>query len=717
MANLRTINHPGVEIREYDLSQYSPETAGTTTLIMGYAGKGQDNIPTRVSTKNEFLDYYGVPTNEAERYLYYAVNEVISQAGDCIVAKLPYDNSSKNLYCVNTYSVATSSTLSTAFSPSSAYNASDFSGYTAAHIITGGGVSTVATSVIDSYRTGTTKPSDNTFVIIDKTRTVLEKNILSTSNNEVIGYFPVVVTAANALPHQNMLTLSGFTNDPSTSWMAVSAISTASVTVSSADLAVSLATSSIFDNSLSKTLALRFPAITFNSNGQIDNTYMDDIIVTVVSMRNNPSSNNKIVCTPVESFIGSLDITAKDANGNTNYIGNIINENSSYIEFYGKFSANNIVKSGEMYVVKTQNAGIYGFDSTQTTKTISVSALNTALDTVFDRTSNIDAMSIDIVCDAGISNIAQYLTDVYPAAPSGGIYDPNGVVGTTWAGTATSRLNTNAWRTVLNKYINFCSTTRKDCMAILDGLRPLVLAGNQKIVRQGVSTTVDNDILSNLKNLTGINSNYAAMYIDWFKHIDVFTGASFWLPPSIDANAVYVYTDRTANYWDAPAGLNRGVVYNAIDIAFNPTGPQQDAIYSKSFNYAVNYPYDGIVIEGQKTLQSTASAFDRVNVRRLFLKLERLTYKIAKRYVYEPNNIFTRTRLLDELTPIYEDAKSRGGVYDYKLVCDSSNNTVQSIDNNELRLAVLIKPTKTAEFIICDFYALSTGMSFSEVSI
>jgi phage tail sheath protein FI len=298
-----------------------------------------------------------------------------------------------------------------------------------------------------------------------------------------------------------------------------------------------------------------------------------------------------------------------------------------------------------------------------------------------------------------------------------GVYDPDGLVGTAWAGTATDRAKTEIWRTVIGKYITLCSTTRKDCIAVVDGLRTICLAGSQKIVRQGNNATVDIHILANLKNITGINSNYATMNINWIKYIDTFTGVGFWVPPSILSDGIIIYTDRTANYWDAPAGLNRGILYNAVDIAFNPTGKQQDFIYSKSFNYALNYPYDGIILEGQKTLQVKPSAFDRINVRRLFLKLERFTYKTARYYVNEPNNIFTRTRLVDQLTPIFEDVKTRGGIYDYRIICDLSNNTPTSIDNNELRLAVLIKPTKTAEFIICDFYNLATGTSFSEVSI
>ena len=718
MSGLRNINHPGVQIRENDLSQYTPLVGGTTTLVTGFASKGEDNLPQEITTNNAFLSYYGTPSNEAERYLYYSVNQILSQTGRCFIGKIPYQNAATGIYYKNTYSVATSSPISTAFAPSSAYKASDFTGYSGVHVISSPTITSIAVSAVDNYRTGTTEPAANTFELIDKTRSVLGVNLLSqatSGGNEVIGYFPVVITATNALPYQNMLTLSGFTNDPSMAWMAISGITTASTAVNTSDLSISLATSSINDNTLSKTLALQFPSIAFNDAGQIDNSYMDKIVVAIITMQNDPNQNNKITFTIAESFVGSLDVNSKNESGATNYIGNIINSNSKYVEFYATLNAANLVTTGQMYKSATQTAGIYGFTSLQTVKNISSSLILTSLDTIMDRISNINEVELDLVVDAGISNIAQYCTDTYDT--SAGIYDPDGIVGAAWAGTATSRDNTLVWRTVIGKYLTFCSTTRKDCMAIVDGLRTLVLAGSQKLVRPGATTTVDIDILGNLKNITGINSNYGAMYINWFKTVDTFTGNSFWLPPSIDANGIYIYTDTNSNYWDAPAGLNRGVVFSAVDVAFNPNGTQEDAIYSKSFNYAVNYPYDGIVLTGQKTLQTKPSAFDRVNVRRLFLKLERFTYKTARYYVEEPSNLYTWTRLVDQLTPIYEDAKSRGGIFDYQIICSTQNNTPTTIDNNELRLAVLIKPTKTAEFIVVDFYPLSTGMSFSEVSI
>ena len=121
------------------------------------------------------------------------------------------------------------------------------------------------------------------------------------------------------------------------------------------------------------------------------------------------------------------------------------------------------------------------------------------------------------------------------------------------------------------------------------------------------------------------------------------------------------------------------------------------------------------MIEGQKTLQTRESAFDRVNVRRLFLRLERITYNVLRYFVYEPNNFFTRTQIVDILTPVFENVKVAGGLYDYRIICSEKNNTADVVDRNELKIAIMLKPTRTAEFILADFYALRTGASFNEV--
>jgi phage tail sheath protein FI len=154
------------------------------------------------------------------------------------------------------------------------------------------------------------------------------------------------------------------------------------------------------------------------------------------------------------------------------------------------------------------------------------------------------------------------------------------------------------WKTVEMKLDNFCKNIRKDCMFIADGLRPLVLQGQKKIIRDTKpSHTIDANILPYLPAICGLNTNYGAGYVDWFEQADDYTGDFFWVPPSIKAMGVYINTDVNFDYWLAPAGLNRGII-SATDVAFSPTGKQAGSFYEKNWNYAINYPQDGIVLEG-----------------------------------------------------------------------------------------------------------------------
>ena len=334
----------------------------------------------------------------------------------------------------------------------------------------------------------------------------------------------------------------------------------------------------------------------------------------------------------------------------------------------------------------------------------------------FEKVSDINERNIDIVCDAGVANIASYLKALYG---NKGEYDLGVTddVGNSLLGMWKCKSNNAAiktWKTVEMKYDNFCKNIRKDCMFIADGPRPLVLQGQKKIIRPTKpANTIDGEILPYIKFITGLNTNYGAGYLDWFEQADDYSGDLFWCPPSIKAMGVYLNTDSNFMYWDAPAGLNRGVIA-ATDVAFSPTMAQAGSIYEKNWNYAINYPQDGIVLEGQKTFQVKPSAFDRVNVRRLFLRLERQAYKVSRYFVYEGNTAYTRQRLVDALDPYFREAKAGGGIYDYKIKCDESNNTPDTIDRNELHCAIGIKPVKTAEFIYIDFVALRTGGSWAE---
>ena len=403
----------------------------------------------------------------------------------------------------------------------------------------------------------------------------------------------------------------------------------------------------------------------------------------------------------------------------------------------------------DILLASHMDAPVFGFKKRECLKIINVSeSITKALDKCFSKMKNINAKSIDLVLDAGVSNIAQYYTTCN--CPSGiffmdrqdpdrgwySILDSDAKVfnGKMFKRAYRVALNynpvsptavknwqlsdaahTKRWQLVLRKYDDFCKNQRKDCMFIADGLRPLCLKGNMKLVRpSSYANTIDNAIAPRVKHIAGVvDTSYGAGYCDWVQKEDEFTGLNFWLPPSIKACGVYINSTNNGHYWDAPAGINRGKI-DVKDIAFNPTVEEAASFYTKSWNYCTWYHDEGHVIEGQKTFQSRPTAFDRVNVRRLFLYLEKKTYYAARYFIYEGNTAYTRQRLVDTITPYFENAKINGGLYDYRIQCDENNNDESAIDRNELHVKIGIKPVKAIEFIDATFIALRTGGSWSE---
>jgi hypothetical protein len=427
-------------------------------------------------------------------------------------------------------------------------------------------------------------------------------------------------------------------------------------------------------------------------------------------------NNNKISSSIVETFAGSLNPSAINlSTGDSTFIDTVVNTNSNYINLFSNVTTNLVSDNDVIYSIKGVDADVFGFTTDQMAKKIKTSTITSGLDTIYGKLNNIDDIEIDQIVDAGLTTIASYTFEV-DTLNEGVVYDPSSTEASGW--TIESRDDTSAWRSVANKMIAFCQDTRKDCMAIIDGPRNLALDGNQKVVRASAPTnTIDTDIIPKLKYITGLNSSYGAMYPIWGKTLDDFNGEMFWLPPSITANGVYIYTDRISNYWMAPAGWNRGIVSNINDIAFNPNGPQQDSIFTKAMNPFISSQYDGIIINGDKTLQTKPSAFDSINVRRMFLRLERATRQTSKYYLYEGNNAITRQRFVDQITPIFTEVQVKGGIQEFKIVCDESNNTPEVVDRGELLCSILIKPVKGIRYIILNFVATSSGVNLDEVIV
>ena len=712
---------------------------------MGYSNKGEPYQPMEFTSRSSFENYYGTPDNEAERYFHTAAMEVINQNGVLYTARIPYDNESKDVMTGIEYelNISPSDKLDEIL-PNIASSDITISSY---GLITplSTPVITKELSAIDEYRTKESKVTNRHFMIFDKTCATLNKIVEDERKGEareLIGIVPVVTTAANALYAQKLIgevalsnihdyevianckTLSGYSlkaKDVSRRFCTCKESEMTSMTCDWDEVVEG----DIDTNTVSLEANSFFPAITMNSdNSGFDRTNLKKIGVVVYKAYLDASEGNKVSLMPVESFAGSLGKNDKDPNtGASTFIDDIINTNSDYIYFFSNINDNDI-KNIDIYVANhCSTCGMLGFTEAMTEEKISVKSIYDGMNKCFDKVADINERDIDIVPDAGLANIASFIQHNYEDRT--GEYDFNQPIegqedGETvykgWSKAMDSNSSAiKAWKTVEQKFDNFCKNVRKDRMFIADAPRPMVLQGEKKIVRPSKPTnSIDANILPRIKWITGLNTNYGAGYLDWFQVADEFSGDFFWCPPSIKAMGVYINTDLNFNYWDAPAGLNRGVV-SAVDVAFSPTQKQAGSIYEKNWNYAINYPQDGIVLEGQKTLQVVPSAFDRVNVRRLFLRLERQTYKVARYFVYEGNTAYTRQRLVDMLNPIFQAAKVGGGVYDYRIQCDESINTPTVIDNNELRVRIMLKPVKSCEFICIDFLALLTGGSFSEM--
>ena len=221
------------------------------------------------------------------------------------------------------------------------------------------------------------------------------------------------------------------------------------------------------------------------------------------------------------------------------------------------------------------------------------------------------------------------------------------------------------------------------------------------------------NVITVTNEATEIDNSYATTYWPWVQVQDPETGKNVWVPASTMIPAVYSYNDRVAAEWFAPAGFNRGGLSTVLRVEQKLSQASRDSLYLGKVNPIATFPGQGIVVFGQKTLQTKASALDRVNVRRLLISLKNYIGGVSNNLVFEQNSVATRNSFLSQVNPYLASVQQRQGLYAYKVVMDESNNTADVIDRNQLVGAIYIQPTKTAEFVILNFNILPTGASFS----
>ena len=260
-------------------------------------------------------------------------------------------------------------------------------------------------------------------------------------------------------------------------------------------------------------------------------------------------------------------------------------------------------------------------------------------------------------------------------------------------------------------YLISVAESRKDCVAVISPYRSAVVGTNLNNTSSATQTT-------NVVNFfDAISSSSYAIFDSGYKYMyDRFNNSFRFVPCNADVAGLMARTDLNQFSWYSPAGQQRGVFNNAIKLAYNPDKSQRDTLYIARVNPVILQPGIGVLLFGDKTALSYNSAFDRINVRRLFLTIEKSLENAAKAQVFEFNDEVTRANFVNIVEPFLRDVQAKRGIYDFLVICDTTNNTPDVIDNNEFRADIYIKPAKSINFVSLTFVATRTGVSFSEVA-
>ena len=380
----------------------------------------------------------------------------------------------------------------------------------------------------------------------------------------------------------------------------------------------------------------------------------------------------------LEIFEGvSMASDAKDAEGNSNYYVDKLRYNSNYIFFSNHNS--NLSESGNTFA----SAGAI-FD----THTLPITQSFTNGTDGYCLTSGQKKAGIETYLgDAETQDV-----DFLISGPLDGD-DGSGNNVTTLAEATTQA----------NNLIAICEA-RKDCMAIISPRK-------QDCVNNSGSESTSIVALAD----TLSSSSYAVMDSAWCYQYDKYTDNYCYIPACGHTAGIMARSDQERDAWFSPAGFNRGQILGITKLSFNPNQAERDALYKKRVNPIVTFPGQGTVLFGDKTLLSNASAFDRINVRRLFIVMEKAIATAAKFQLFEFNDAFTRAQFRATIEPFLRQVKGRRGIVDFQVVCDDTNNSQSVVDANQFQASIFVKPNRSINFITLNFVAARSGVEFEEV--
>ena len=732
MATL-TLASPGVQINEVDLTLLANTAGQTDVFITGFANNGPTDEIINISNLTEFEDVFGTPTNGAERYLYQSAKQILTQSnGNLLVTRMPYGSGAgvgfANSYSALVYPISADTT-----------NYSDAANF----------------SILAPYSILLTDTQYNNLVSNNVTwdtgyNAVSSNNIVDASG---IGHSGLIVVNPSKLAVDGLYEgyyvglADNSNNNPATDFNAITGIQAANgsvnnnyqtfVNVPASRLSFSLTQAFSANGSSISQVIEQYPT-NFNFGST---SYNDSLSLVVFKVRSSIYGQDNLILDYItaEGYTGSLysQRTQNNPKGGAPLsfsLANIANQSSNNVKVIVNpniTNAGNWIGSNGVPIknVRVSNAsknlyslGVYAADTNAVAS--DVGNIPQKLQRVLNNLDILD-QHLDVTAEAGLGTIwvsakARWADPLYGNSSAGQpyVFDENYVYDITplknQSNGYSSTIATD-YNSVAGQFVSFAQNTRKDHIFLADPLRSIFIKGNNLKVAKVDGYNFSTDVYWALLNLYASEvSSYAATHGNWLLVNDVASNSKVWVPNSGFVAAALARGTQNGYPWTPVAGLNTGVLTNVLDLAIVPTQKQRDLLYRINVNPITYFPGDGYVIFGQKTLYTKPSAFDRINVRRLFLALEYQAQKVLKYFVFEPNTFTTRTRLVNALAPVFNQAKNNQGCYDYKLVCDSSNNTGEVIDQNILKVAIYIQAVRAGEFVLADFIGTQTGVSFSE---
>lgn len=764
----RTINSPGVEIRERDLSLRVPAGAGTNVYVTGFSDQGPIDEVVDVSSLTEFEQIYGTPKTPAERYFYHTVKATLNSTARLKVNRIPYGSGSGegfgSLYSVLGYPVTAvgSSTLNVASGTYLVGQPTQFTTDQAGYqsLLDGtlftNGWSATGLSGFDSLQS----LSASGIIIINKAQTVIDgkfngyyigisdnTNINPASNYDAITKLKTTIATAGSSGSINYVDIPAsrlsfaltatpeFGSNPATnsiSQVMEEKITNYNTSTREFDDTLNVGIFKVRQSVFSKDANELDYLLEEGYNGsigyyrQINSEQGGTPVNFFLETIENSSRNVDILVNPYISDLFSgiklnTDGTpAKKVRVITNQLKNAFTSTSlsATASSSGGCTLNQLLTAANVlgYADALYPLGAYG--ETKLDQKL-IGNLPAKLTRALDRIRNDEVFDLDVIAEGGLGTIwttlcstsSDYFDDTKTSTAINALRTSNDL---------TNTAARDYYTTIASQFVTFCGPIkdggRGDVIFIADPIRQILVNGKQSKVIDDPTKNFSVDIYWAMRHqFENINNSYAAVYANYMKVYDDYSGLYIYVPSSGFVAAKYASSDSDNGPWTAAAGFNRGIINDAIDIAIAPNQRQRDELYKVNLNPITRFPDQGLVVFGQKTLLKKPSAFDRVNVRRTFLYLEKVTKQVMKFFLFENNTLFTRTRVINTLIPFFERVKNSDGLTDYLIVCDERNNTPEVIDNNELVVDIYLKPVRTAEFILVNFYATRTDTNFEEL--